>query len=209
MEDGSSGRARLFLFCILSVLFALGCSVERSEPVEDSVRATTLEATTPISLSMPVPKGRQLKQFGLIGLDGVTLEDRARTERVDGGFAAIANTRSGQVTVGADAHSGSILAVGNALLRDRATVHGSLTLGGQRLNQSVWTVEGEQQTGVPLATEPLNLVFQQPTTAQPLPSGSSLAKRARHLCRPVATRASISRVGPRSLSRRANTSLEA
>jgi hypothetical protein len=108
MEDGSSGRSQLFLFCILPVLFALGCSMERGEPAEDSVRATTLEATTPISLSMPVPKGRQLKQFGLIGLDGVTLEDRARTERVDGGFAAIANTRSGQVTVGADAHSGSI-----------------------------------------------------------------------------------------------------
>lgn len=149
-------------------LIAAGCA----RGPTDTDPATSLETTsqalegTPVTLEFPFPAGKQPQQFAVVGIAGVDLEDRSRVLRAEG-YGAVANTSTGRITVGADAHSGSLLAKGDVFLRDRATVHGKLTFGGNRIVQNSWTVEGEQTTA-PLTTASLRFTAKVPTSALPL-----------------------------------------
>jgi hypothetical protein len=88
---------------------------------------------------------------GIEASHGITIEDRAATRTVGGGFATLGNVGTGLVS-GVQSQTGSIITKGAVFLRDRAVVNGDIRAGGTITTQNLTTVTGSstQNTTVSL-----------------------------------------------------------
>lgn len=171
------------LFSVVPLaLFVLSACAREERPRFDLIQKS-LAATESRALVFRIPAGAAVSSFAIVAGESIDLSDRAsiqgdallgvpelfhpEEEAQATTYAPIANLGSGHVEVGADAAVGSVSAAGGAFLRERATVHGDLTLGGAMTHQSQWEVTGTTSLGVPMEAQEVRWVVDVPAVQQP------------------------------------------
>ncbi len=113
-------------------------------------------ADVELHYSIALPFGLNAENLAVLGLESVALENGVQVVEADGGFAPVANSGSGQLSVGVGTSTGTVTSVGDVFLAEGASVHGSLTTAGAFIHQSAYEIEGEVDTGAPVETELLS-----------------------------------------------------
>lgn len=94
---------------------------------------------------------------------GIDVRDRASVRVAGGAYATLVNSSTGTLSVGVEAHTGSLLSRANVALRDRSFVHGDVLLAGELTRQNQTTVTGAITTmsslGLPAGRDLANVVF--------------------------------------------------
>lgn len=100
----------------------------------------------------------------------IDVRDGANVRGVTGSYASLMALGNGTVTIGVEAHTGTLLTRGSVWLRDRSTVHGDVTYAGQLTRQNLTTVLGvtasKPELALPLGRDLSGIVF------PPLSSGN-------------------------------------
>ncbi|HKY39171.1 MAG TPA: hypothetical protein VJN18_24700 [Polyangiaceae bacterium] len=102
---------------------------------------------------------------GIQASDSIDIGERATVRASSGGFASLANTGTGMVLLGVEANTGTILAQGDILLRNRSFVSGDVATAGHLIMKNGASVTGsvsEQATiDTPLGFDLSNVTFPQ------------------------------------------------
>lgn len=145
-------------------------------------------------VSVPYPSAVGFLDTALSANAGLTIADRAQVLKPSSGFASIVSTAGPATEIGTEARVGNVTSIPSVMLRDRASINGTVTTSGTLLRGAGTTITGTVTTGatVPLNTLSWQVQFQQGTeqlalepavdrTAAPGPYGQVVLKNTSKL----------------------------
>ncbi len=130
---------------------AAGGSSAQNEPVSTGGEAGTTGSSVLRQFSITVPRALRPDEVLFAVTDSIDVDDGLVGNSASGAYATVANSGTGDTTIGASAHVGNVYAGGTVFLRSGAAVHGIARTAANILTQdttasAVGAIEGVAPT---------------------------------------------------------------